>query len=502
MNREIDTLNEGFFDWIKGLLKNLVGSVFHVNNYEKFIERINKFPNIILGIENNTEDSNESVSESYYVPKRSRKRLYEGRSRFAKPILEDDTDVTDNDVKDVSTSKSDTKDDSTKKDDIKKMSKEDYVNVFQPITYDDLDKNTKTPSFKNVLIKKLDALNKSRVQLEEKFTPAIKSKIQRTLSSGKTIAMSDIQVLEIFVSDFLNLYSSGTLGLPKVEKDKKMTISELSQYKNVVDKADPSKKFSTLYNELNKVIKTYEDSFNSEWEFIRTKEEEYEKRRADNASWDGDGEVSYETIQKISDNEMEVSAAIDSIIEGCRDLIPNAIAGFFINSPIYKDTETQINELLKYLIENEKVLEENKKNPDLKVISVLSDIIGHNIEESDKENINKAYELYNTKVSNLLNKYKDNDLKIVNIDSVDNFIKLLENSNLKITKNETMKSLLNKINNDNIKLAIACLYNVYTSKTFSVEYNIPNVGKIDLFKESYNYRSKELKNLYDLYGKS
>lgn len=486
MSNNFDTLNEGFFDWFKGLLKNLVGSVFHVNSYEKFVDRLNKFPKIILGIED--KDTNESVSESLYIPRRSRKKIYEGRSRFVKPIVEDD--------------KSDKKDDAdsstNKKDEIKKMAKEDFVNEFQPITYDDLGKSTKKPSFKNVLTKKLEALNKSKIQMEEKFTPKVKRSMQRTLDNGKTIAMSDIQVLEIFVSDFLNLYSSGTMGLPKVEKDKKMTISELSQYSNVVSKSDPSKKFSTLYNELNKVVKYYEDSFNSEWEFIRTKEEEYQKNRADNASWDGDGDVSYETIQKIADNEMEVKSAIDNLIEGCKELIPNAIAGFFINSPIYKDTEEQINDILKLLIQNEKIVEEGKKNPDLQVISVLNDIIGHNVEEKDEENINKAFQLYKSKVSNLTTKYPN--LQITNVDNVEGYKKILEQSNIKINKNETLKSLLNKIKDDVIKLAFACLYNVYTEKSIPIDYDVPNVGKIDLFKESLNYNNS-LKNLYDFYGK-
>jgi hypothetical protein len=443
-------------------------------------------------VTNSNEVDNTQPNESIYIPKRSRKKLFEARSRYNSNIITEDEEEND-----------------SLKSEIRHMKGEDYVSEFKPITYDDLKNKTKMPSFKNALIRLLTELNDKTVQLNEKITEERINSMKKLIEENKTIAMSDIQVIELAVSNFLNLYSSGTLGLPKPEKGKELTISELSQYQNVVSKSDPEKKFASLYNALNKVVDIYEENFNSQWEDIRKKEIEFQQKKADNSSWDGDGTIDYDTIKKIGDNEIEVRGAMDDLIDGCRELIPNAIMGFFILSPIYKAAEEKINSLLEVLVANEKVIEENKKNPDLKVISLFSDIANNSVREEDKEKVEEASNLFSEKVNNIIN----NDLlKGMNFSNNVSFEDTIKKTNVKIIQNETAESLMKKIPDYGCKLAFACLYYVMLKKEIPV--NIENNGQnINLFNvsnkeinnqditqqgESFN-KKNNLKKIYDYY---
>lgn len=515
-------LNEGFFSWIKGLLKNLISGIFHVNSYEDFVKRLNKMPRIILGLEgegsiddrqsnettiNSNEVDNTQPNESIYIPKRSRKRLFEARSRYvSNAITEDDKEHNDDSGEDVSKEDNNVDSSNENKDDssIEHMDKNKYVSEFKPITVDDLKTKTKMPSFKNALIRLLSELNEKTIQLNEKITEEKITSMKKIIEENKTIAMSDIQVIELAVSNFLNLYSSGTLGLPKPEKGKELTISELSQYQNVVSKSDPEKKFASLYNALNKVVDIYEENFNSQWEDIRKKEIEFQQKKADNSSWDGDGTIDYDTIKKIGDNEIEVRGAMDDLIDGCRELIPNAIMGFFISSPIYKAAEEKINSLLEVLVANEKVIEDNKKNPDLKVISLFSDIANNSVKEEDKEKVEEASNLFSEKVNNIVN---NELLKGMNFSNSVSFEDTIKKTNVKIVQNETAESLMKKIPDYGCKLAFACLYYVVLKKEIPV--NVENNGQnINLFNitnqntnkqsESFNQKNN-LKKIYDYY---
>ena len=361
---------------------------------------------------------------------------------------------------------------------LKHMKGEEYKSKFNPITYDDLENKTKMPSFKNALITLLQALNDKTSQLNDKITDEKLEIMRKNIESHKTLPMSDIQVIELAVSDFLNLYSSGNMNLPKPEKGKEFTISDLSQYKNVVDKSDPQKKFASLYNSLNKVVDIYEENFNEEWKLIKDKEVKYQQERANNKSWDGDGEMSFDTIKKLSDNDMEIRGTIDSIIDGCRSLIPNAIMGFFISSPIYKAAEEKINTMLDVLIANEKVVEENKKNPDLQVISVFSDIIADTVKEEDVKKVEDASKLFTEKVNEIVSNEELSKLSTFN--NNDNFDKIIKGSGVKIAQKETIDTLLKKMQDVKCRLAFACLYFVYTNKPLKVEEDI-NGQKVDFF---------------------
>ena len=66
-------------------------------------------------------------------------------------------------------------------------------------------------------------------------------------------------------------------------------------------------------------------------------------------------------MQKIVESEIEVQGAMKSMVDQCTALIPNAIMGFFINSPIYQHTEETINKIINLLIANSKNIEEMKK---------------------------------------------------------------------------------------------------------------------------------------------
>lgn len=687
-------LNEGFFSWIAGLLKNLFKGIFHVNSYDEFVKRLNKMPNIILGIESknsneevstsNTDNNDSAIStpnESMYIPKRSRRRLFEARSRFAGPLTEatnkmdnlgldrelvnnllnygqclikkENSNVSFNDeqkakIEEIYNSKvkkdktletfvqkaeqdgeagvkgfenkdyytvlyaikvviesenkntednninldddnliisflddvyNDTESEELKKQieefkskvsklendiklleeekeavkeegkleiesileehrkienelmekiqelkdknledqqmyeaifneyaakidelnkeierlkeeneelkkendklsaELKYMKGEDYKSEFKPITYDDLKNKTKMPSFKNALITLLQALNDKTSQLNDKITDEKLEAMRKNIEANKTIAMSDIQVIELAVSDFLNLYSSGTMNLPKPEKGKGLTISDLSQYQNVVSKSDPEKKFASLYNSLNKVVDIYEENFNEEMKLIRDKEVKYQQERANNKSWNGDGDMDYKTIKKLSDNDMEVRGTIESIIDGCRGLIPNAIMGFFIASPIYKAAEEKINTMIDVLIANEKVVEENKKNPDLQVISVFSDILSNTVKEEDVEKVDEASKLFSEKVEEIV---KNEQLKGLDFKGDEQLNVIIQSSGVKVIQKETLDTIMKKLQDVKSRLAFACLYFVYTKKPLKVE--VDNNGQmVDLF---------------------
>lgn len=704
-------LNEGFFSWLKGLLKNLIGGIFHVDSYEKFVDRLNKMPRIILGLDSETTNESQKVNiiqEEVYIPKRSRTKIFEGRSRFATPLTEGSnkmdnlgldkdliknllnygnslikkessnvsfTDEQKEKLVDIYNNKvkkdrnleafsqkidkdgengikgfenkdyyivlyaiktiveTDNKDKEVKEDneiisfldacfneseneelkkqieefkskiskleedirllekekdkikeedekalsealkahreieselrtkikdleqsnedkdniinilistyapkieelekeveklkeenealrkendklnaEIKHMRGEDYESEFKPITYDDLSKKTKMPSFKNALIQLLASLNDRTRQLNDKITPEILETMRNNLQQKKTINMSDIQVIEIAVSSFINLYSSGKLGLPKPQKGQELNVSELSQYKNVVQNSDPSKKFVSLYEALEKVVEQYKESFYAQWKEIRDKEVKYQQNKADNASWSGDGDVSYETLEKMHDNELEIESAINDIIDGCRSLIPNAIMGYFISSPIYKAAEEKINEMIDVLIENEKVLEENKKNPDLEVISVFNDILSDTIKEEDKEKIAEASNLFTEKVNDIINNKQISD--VLDFNQGESFDIVIKSSGVKIAQKETIDTLMKKMQDVKSRLAFACLYFVYNNKPLKIEEDI-NGQKVDLFNisaqghqddvtqqgESFNKRNN-LRKIYDYY---
>lgn len=617
-NNSTEALNEGFFSWLGGLIKNLFKGIFHVDSYKKFVDRLNKMPRIILGLTDAKSNENEKVN--------SVEKLYEGkRSRFNKFIFEadentenDNTTSTDNNnedselVKLIDTCKEFVDDATkTKLDEVRKQVKENegiialgnepdaetvfnsdseikeqydaiksyneslqanlakaleledenakreaivsifdseevkqikelsskikemqtkfeellndkeklekekeekekeneelkdkndelnakndelnakiekmngsqYESEFKPIQNEEIDAlvKSKTPSFKKTLAELLMKLRDQSSQINKKFSEETIQKLNQIIESGQVISTSDVQSMEIIVSDFLNLYTGGSMSLPKPEKDKKMTVAELAQYKNSIDKGDSSKKFKSLHDALAKVVKIYEESFNAEWEFVREREKEYEKQKAANASWDGDGSISYKTMKKIVDNEIEIQGAMDSMVNQCMGLIPNAIMGYFINSPVYKHTEDTINNILTILLANSKNVEELAKNPELKVVSTFNDILTNTINEEEKENIDKAKNLFKEKVNKIVQTYP-NKTNFTQQDG-DKFEEIIQNSNVKVAPKDNADTLMKKIQDVKCRLILACLYFVYMNKPLSV-IDIVDGQKIDLF---------------------
>ena len=284
--------------------------------------------------------------------------------------------------------------------------------------------------------------------------------------------------MEIIVSDFLNLYTGGGMNLPKPEKGKTMTVAEIAQYKNSVEKGDSSKKFKTIYDALSKVVDIYEESFNAEWEFVRENEKEYQKEKAANASWSGDGSISYKTMKQIVDHEIEIQGAMDSIINQCKGLIPNAIMGYFISSPVYEHTEETINKIITILLANSKNVEELAKNPELKVVSVFNDILTNTINEEEKENIDKAKNLFKEKVNKITQTYP-NKTTFTPQDG-DKFEEIIQNSNIKVGPKDNSDAIMKKIQDVKCRLTFACLYFVYMNKPLSVMESIDGQN-VDLF---------------------
>ena len=623
-NNSIEALNEGFFSWLGGLIKNLFKGIFHVDSYKKFVDRINKMPRIILGLtdgKNNENEKNKSIE-----------RLYEGRrSRFNKFIFEaeentenDNTTPTDNNNEDSELVKlidacKDFVDDATKtkldevrkqvkenegiialgnepdaetvfdsdaeikeqynaiksyneslqanlakaleledenakreaivsifdseevkqikelsskikemqtkfeellrdkeklekekeekekenaelKDEndelnakIEKMNGSQYESEFKPIQNEEIDAlvKSKTPSFKKTLAELLMKLRDQSAQINKKFSEETIQKLNQIIESGQVISTSDAQSMEIVVSDFLNLYTGGGMNLPKPEKDKKMTIAELSQYKNSIDKGDNTKKFKSLYTSLEKVVDIYEESFNAEWNFVREREKKYQQEKANNASWDGEGDISYKTMKKIVDNEIEIQGAMDSMINQCKGLIPNAIMGYFIGSPVYEKAEETINKILTILIANSKNAEDLSKNPELKVVSVFNDILTNTINEEERGNIDNAKNLFKEKVNKISQVYP-NKTTFTPQDG-DKFEDIIQDSNIKITSKDTADVVMKKIQDVKCRLAFACLYFVYINKPLSVMENIDGQN-VDLFKIGDNNQQQNQNN--------
>lgn len=623
-NNSVEALNEGFFSWLGGLIKNLFKGIFHVDSYKKFVDRINKMPRIILGLTDGKKNESETNN--------STERLYEGRrSRFNKFIFEadentenDNTTPNDNNnedselVKLIDTCK-DFVDDATKTklDEVRKQVKENesiialgnepdaetvfnsdseikeqyeaiksyneslqanlskaleiedenakrdaivsifdseevkqikelsskikemqtkfeellndkeklerekeekekeneelkdkndelnakiekmngsqYESEFKPIQNEEIDVlvKSKIPSFKKTLAELLMKLRDQSAQINKKFSEETIQKLNQIIESGQVISTSDAQSMEIVVSDFLNLYTSGGMNLPKPEKDKKMTVAELSQYKNSIDKGDNSKKFKSLYSSLEKVVDIYEESFNTEWKFVREREKKYQQEKANNASWDGEGDISYKTMKKIVDNEIEIQGAMDSMINQCRGLIPNAIMGYFINSPIYDNAEETVNKILSILIANSKNVEELSKNPELKVVSVFNDILTNTINEEERGNIDNAKNLFKEKVNKISQLYP-NKTTFTPQDG-DKFEEIIQDSNIKITSKDTVDVVMKKIQDAKCRLAFACLYFVYINKPLSVMENIDGQN-VDLFKIGDNNQQQNQNN--------
>ena len=615
-NNSTEALNEGFFSWLGGLIKNLFKGIFHVDSYKKFVDRLNKMPRIILGLTDAKSNENEKVN--------SVEKLYEGkRSRFNKFIFEadentenDNTTSTDNNnedselVKLIDTCKEFVDDATkTKLDEVRKQVKENegiialgnepdaetvfnsdseikeqydaiksyneslqanlskaleiedenakreaivsifdseevkhikelsskikemqtkfeellndkeklerekeekekeneelkdkndelnakiekmngsqYESEFKPIQNEEIDVlvKSKTPSFKKTLAELLMKLRDQSAQINKKFSEETIQKLNQIIESGQVISTSDAQSMEIVVSDFLNLYTSGGMNLPKPEKDKKMTVAELSQYKNSIDKGDNSKKFKSLYSSLEKVVDIYEESFNAEWKYVREREKKYQQEKANNASWDGEGDINYKTMKKIVDNEIEIQGAMDSMINQCRGLIPNAIMGYFINSPIYDNAEETVNKILSILIANSKNVEELSKNPELKVVSVFNDILTNTINEEERGNIDNAKNLFKEKVNKISQLYP-NKTTFTSQDG-DKFEEIIQDSNIRITSKDTVDVVMKKIQDVKCRLAFACLYFVYINKPLSVMENIDGQN-VDLFKNGDN----------------
>lgn len=596
-------LNEGFFSWLKGLLKNLIKGVFHVNSYEQFVDRLNKMPRIILGLDDKGVDESYSpnvinvINEDNNIPIRSRSRFTNNpqpqvleassKNKYKKlsdaiknrtlnieneelkkemeklnntiielenniDLLNKEKDEIDNESKnkleelqkkynDLSLSLLEITDANDKeikemiekhnselnelaqevdelrneneklrdenknlKSEIKHMKGEDYKSEFKPITYDDLENKTKMPSFKNALIGLLSSLNDQTQQMNDKVSSEKIEMMRKNLKQKKTINMSDIQIIELYVSGFLNLYSSGKLGLPKPQKGQELNVSELSQYQNVIINSDPSKKFASLYDALEKIVKQYEESFNQQWKEVREMEVKYQQQKSDNASWSGDGDIKYETLKKMYDNELEIEGAINDIIDGCRSLIPNAIMGYFISSPIYKAAEEKINQMLDVLIENEKVVDENKKNPEQEVVKLYNSVMTDTVDEDDKQKIQQASNLFSEKVSAIIADEKlKNKLPFVNDDIFEDIVK---NSGIKIIANDNVSDLMRKMQDIKCRLALACLYYVIMQKPLKVITEVDDVD-VDLFNlsannefnnESNTYK-RNLKKIYDFY---
>ena len=651
----MEALNEGFFSWLGGLIKNLFKGIFHVNSYKQFVDRLNKMPRVILGLTDGKSNESKKVNNN--------EKLYEGkRSRFSKFIFEADENTEDtsttnveggDNTTDANTNNNDSNtnndatntnadaqqnandsnednssnsrliqlinmcksfvDDTTKakieelesqvkvneeivkfveeskkkegeetvdavlnsdseiksqydaivlynstleeklekivaiedenkkreeivsifdseevkqikqlsskitelqnnveqlindkerlekekeekekendelkgenddlKAEIQKMKGSEYESEFKPIQNEEIDAlvKSKTPSFKKTLAELLMKLRDQSAQINKKFDENTIKKLNQIIESGQVISTSDVQSMEIIVSDFLNLYTGGGMNLPKPEKDKKMTVAELAQYKNSIDKGDNSKKFKSLYDALAKVVKIYEESFNAEWKFVREREKEYEKQKAANASWDGDGSISYKTMRKIVDNEIQIQGAMESMINQCQGLIPNAIMGFFINSPVYQHTEETINNILTILLANSKNAEELSKNPELKVVSTFNDILTNTINEEEKENIDKAKNLFKEKVNKIVQTYP-NKTTFTQQDG-DKFEEIIQNSNIKVTAKDNADALMKKIQDVKCRLTLACLYFVYMNKPLSVTENIDGQN-VDLF---------------------
>ena len=634
-NNALKPLNEGFFSWLGGLIKNLFKGLFRTNTYEEFIKRLNALPRIILGLDkSNSNESKKVVFNSSINERRSRfksdkeRMLYESRSRYSS-INEaegdenntetntdnnqdtDNTQETSNNqetttdtpqekselvkmieeceslvegeikeklealkklvinnesviaLKDEEGSEEVFNDEEVKKeyDDIVKynedlknkfseiisiqnieekknaivsffdseevkkikelsieleelsvkleelkkekenverendelkdendelnakienMNSSDYESEFTPIEEEEIDVlvKSKKPSFKKTLAELLLKLRDSSAQLKNKFSDENIKKLEEIVQSGRTLSMRDVQTMELNVSDFLNLYSGGSMNLPKPEKNESLTIADLAQYDSVIKSADNSKKFKTIYDSLREVIKIYEDSFVSEWKFVRETEKEYQQQKAQNASWDGDGTVNYETMKKILGHEMEIQGAMKSMIDQCNALIPNAISGFFVSSPVYKNAEETINKIVNLLVSNSKNIEEQQKNPEMKVISVFNDIMTNTINREEEENIKKASDLFNVKVNEIVKAYP-NKTNFSNSD-INRFENNIQTSKVKVTQKDTSDTLMKKIQDVKGRLAFACLYFVYMNKPLQVMEDIDN-QKVDLF---------------------
>ena len=130
------------------------------------------------------------------------------------------------------------------------------------------------------------------------------------------------------------------------------------------------------------------------------------------------------------------------------------------------------------LVSNSKNIEDQQKNPEMKVISVFNDIMTNTINREEEENIKKASDLFNVKVNEIVKAYP-NKTNFSNSD-INRFENIIQTSKVKVTQKDTSDTLMKKIQDVKGRLAFACLYFVYMNKPLQVMEDIDN-QKVDLF---------------------
>lgn len=408
-DNNIEVLNEGFFDFIKKWTAKIFHSLFKANDFEDLYNRVSKLEDIIKYGNN----INESVKIN--------ENLNHKRSRY---IVEDDEESTSTQSTDSSiASKDGDEANKNNKEEKRVTSKEVDLKQKSSNTTVNMDKvNMNIPSFPQVAKQLLNGLEKQIKENRENLSDAKIKKDIESVKSGRPLSQRYINGLEIIVTDFLRKYSSGSLSLPKPERNQSLSYDQLQQWQKYTQQPsnNSGKMFAYVHNTMEKIVNDYENQFKKNFEVLKTSEDSFIQKYKNN-------EKSKEDLQFITDWENKILQKLENIKTSCIEYIPTAINNYFINNKIYKDATNYVLLCLELLTVNSKNIAKSANGKGNSLLNYMNEWL-----DGDKEDI---IEIINQKRDEIVNNIQNNDeysqlvdeLKSINDNVINDAISNIQN---------------------------------------------------------------------------
>lgn len=465
-DNNIEVLNEGFFDFVKKWTARILHSLFKANDFESLFNRLTTLEETIKYGKNKSNKSNESINEG-------------NRSRRTRYILEDG----ENSETETKTSTEPSKIDS----DIDKQQNTE-VDLNNPkqqvVNMENIDMNT--PSFPQVAKQLLNGLKK---QLEEKQKLMPISGLENDITavkSGRPLSQRYINMLEVVVTDFLRKYSSGTLTLPRPERNQTLSYDQLMQWqKYAKDPGGNSEKmFAYVHDTMEKIVNDYEKEFKNKFEVLKTSEDSFIQKYKNN-------EKNKNDLMFISDWETKIMQKVENLKTSCIEFIPTAISNYFISSDIYKNATDYVLLCLELLAVNSKNIAQRNEGKGNSLLNYMNEWL-----EGDKEDI---IDVVNQKRDEILSHIQNNDeysdllkeLNSINDNTIENAIQNIQNikgiqkiddRRLGLISNDIINKATS--NNNTQSIIIAILINHINSNYKYKFNNINDIFNLNINKEN------------------
>lgn len=465
-DNNIEVLNEGFFDFVKKWTARILHSLFKANDFNDLYNRLTTLEDIIKYGKNKSNKSNESINEGNRS-RRTRYILEDGEKSETKPSTE--PNKTDSDID---------KQQNTEVDLNNSSSKEYSVDIKN------IDMNV--PSFPQVAKQLLDALDQ---QLKEKQEHMPISRLEndiKDVKSGRPLSQRYINMLEVVVTDFLRKYSSGTLTLPRPERNQTLSYDQLMQWQKYAK--DPGgnsgKMFTYVHDTMEKIVNDYENQFKKEFEVLKTSEDSFIQKYKNN-------EKNKNDLKFISDWETKIVQKVENVKTSCIEFIPTAISNYFISSDVYKNATDYVLLCLELLAVNSKNISQRNEGKGNSLLNYMNEWL-----EGDKEDI---IDVVNQKRDEILSHIQNNDeysdllkeLNSINDNIIENAIQNIQNikgiqkiddRRLGLISNDIINKATS--NNNTQSIIIAILINNINSNYKYKFNNINDIFNLNINKEN------------------